>query len=193
MNRSSSGLIWPLLGYKVWPLFVCILFGTFQSVSHCKDTIPNIWNKYLQERNCAAVPIPTFMFLWAIYLFLWSVCLFCGRKIGGLNLGIYRSPTDTWMWKLGHKSFSGNMFIPIFLQCGLHRNKFSNMWSEKTCTGYNWIQIPVVLDRWDSWSTVMGKKGRSADLPRKLIRLRLFSAHYPVRPALYAFQRINII
>jgi hypothetical protein len=37
------------------------------------------------------------------------------------------------------------------------------------------------------------KKERSDYLPRELIRLRLFSAHYPVRPALHAFQRINII
>ncbi len=46
------------------------------------------------------VPITTFMFLWAIYIFPWSVCLFCRRKIGGPNEGIYRSLTDTWMWKL---------------------------------------------------------------------------------------------
>ncbi len=55
-------------------------------------------------------PIPTFMILWAIYIFLWSVCLFCCRKIGGPNVGIYRSLTDTWMWKLGLRprySFSG--------------------------------------------------------------------------------------
>ncbi len=37
---------------------------------HCKDTIPKILNKYSQERNCAAtVPIPSFMFLRAIYIF----------------------------------------------------------------------------------------------------------------------------
>jgi hypothetical protein len=55
---------------------------------HCKDTIPKIRNKYSQKRNCAAtVPIPTFRFLWAIYIFPWSVCLFCCRKIGGPNVG----------------------------------------------------------------------------------------------------------
>ncbi len=66
------------------------------SRAHCKDTIPNIQNKYSQERNCAAtVPISTFMFLWAIIIFLWSACLFCCRKIGGPNVGIDRSLTDT--------------------------------------------------------------------------------------------------
>jgi len=72
---------------------------------HCKDTIPKTRNKYSQERNCAAtVPIPTSMFLWAIYMyiFFWSVSLFCCRKIGGPNVGIYRSLTlGTRRWKLG--------------------------------------------------------------------------------------------
>ncbi len=92
-----------------------------ESVLHCKDTIPKIRNKYSQKRNCAATfPIPTFKFLWAIYKFPWSVCLLCCRKIGGLNVGIYRSLTDTWMWKLGlrpRNSFSGNTEIQISLQC----------------------------------------------------------------------------
>ncbi len=64
-------------------------------VLHCKGTIPKIRNKYSQERNFAATaPIPTFMFLWAIYIFLLSVCLFCWRKIGGPNVGIIRSLTE---------------------------------------------------------------------------------------------------
>ncbi len=79
---------------------------------NCKDTIPEIRNKYSQGRNCAAtVPIPAFMFLWAIYVFPLSVCLFCCRKIGGPNVGICRSLTDTWVWKLGRRSrnsLSGN-------------------------------------------------------------------------------------
>ncbi len=80
---------------------------------HCKGTIPKIRNKYSQERNCAAtVPIPKFIFLCAIYIFLWSVCLFCSRKKGGPNVGLYRSRTDTWMWKLRlrlRNSFSGKI------------------------------------------------------------------------------------
>ncbi len=65
-------------------------------------TVPKIWNKHSQKRNCAAPGrIPTFLFMWAIYIFPWSVCLFCCRKIGGPKVGIYRLLTDTWMWKLG--------------------------------------------------------------------------------------------
>ncbi len=82
---------------------------------HCKDKIPKIRNKYSQERNCAAtVPIPTFMFLWEIYIFIWSVYLFCCRKIGGPNVGIYRSLTDTWMWKLGLRPRNSNFFAVKF-------------------------------------------------------------------------------
>jgi hypothetical protein len=59
----------------------CLWADPYSSVTvnmHCKDTIPKIRNKYSQERNCAAaVKIPTFMFLWAMYIFPWSVCLFC--------------------------------------------------------------------------------------------------------------------
>ncbi len=78
-----------------------------------EDTKQKILNKYSQKRNCAAtVPIPTFMFLRAIYLFPgWSVCLFCCRKIGGPNVGICRSFTDTRMCKLGLRPrnfFAGN-------------------------------------------------------------------------------------
>jgi hypothetical protein len=46
--------------------------------------------------------LPTFMFLWAIFIFPWSICLFSCRKIGGPAVGIYISLTDTecgnWDW-----------------------------------------------------------------------------------------------
>ncbi len=98
-----------------------------------KYTIPKIRNKYFQKRNCAAtVPIATFMLLWATHIFPRSVCLFCCRKIGGPNMGTYRSLKDTWMWKLElrpRNSFSGNTKIQISLQCGLRGGR--GVW--RTC------------------------------------------------------------
>ncbi len=87
--------------------------------SHFKDTIPKIWNKYSQKRNCAAlVPISTFMCLWAIYIFSRLFCLVCCSQICGPILGIYKSLTNTWMRKLGlrpRNSFSGNIQNGIFV------------------------------------------------------------------------------
>jgi len=50
---------------------------------------------------CGLSLISTSMCLRAIYICPWSVCLCCCRKIFGQILGIYKSLTDTWMWKLG--------------------------------------------------------------------------------------------
>jgi hypothetical protein len=75
---------------------------------HCKEQILKIRNKYLQKRNCAAtVTISTFMCLWAMYIPPQPICLFFCRKIlyvCGPILGIYKSLTATWMWKLGLRS-----------------------------------------------------------------------------------------
>ena len=70
---------------------------------HCKDTIPEIQNKYSQKWNCAAsFLIPTFMYLWANDIFPRSVHLFCCRPI----VEIYQALTDTWMWTLETRPFS---------------------------------------------------------------------------------------
>ncbi len=43
--------------------------------------------------------------LWAIYIFPGLVCLFgCSKRCRPI-LGIYKSLTDTWMWKLGERTF----------------------------------------------------------------------------------------
>ncbi len=60
------------------------------------------WNYYFQNRIIMfCLPVPSLIYLWEIYTFSRLVCLFCCRKICGPILGIYKSLTDTWMWKLG--------------------------------------------------------------------------------------------
>ncbi len=61
------------------------------------------WNCHFHNRIimfCLPVPIHS-LYLWGFYIFPGSVCLFCCREICGPILGIYKSLTDTWMWKLG--------------------------------------------------------------------------------------------
>ncbi len=63
----------------------------------CRRTESKIRFMYSQKRNClASFPVPTFMYLWVIYIFPGSVFSKIGRQI----LGINKSLTDTWMWKL---------------------------------------------------------------------------------------------
>ncbi len=113
-----------------------ILYITHILLLQCKDTIPKIWNKYYQKLKCAAsFPIPTFMFRWAIYIFPRSVCLFCCRKISGQIVRIYKSLTDTWMWKLERRgravSFRGihKSDFPCSVQTDLcNGNTLQNWW-----------------------------------------------------------------
>ncbi len=68
-------------------------------------TVPKILFMYAQKWNSSAsFSISKFMYLWAIYIFPGSVCLFGCSKIGRLILGLYKSFTDTWMWKLGNRT-----------------------------------------------------------------------------------------
>jgi hypothetical protein len=82
---------------------------------HCKERMPKIWSKCSQKRNIAVwVPVSTFMCLWAMGL------PFLLEEICGLMLGIYKSLTDTWMWKLGlrpRNSQERNTETEFPLQC----------------------------------------------------------------------------
>jgi hypothetical protein len=66
------------------------------------------------------VPMSTFMCMWAIYIFPGSVHIFSCSRIGRPIVGIFKSLTDTWMWKLGLRpcnSFSGNTYIEFSVLC----------------------------------------------------------------------------
>ncbi len=91
--------------------------------------------KYSQKRNCAAaVPVSKLMGLWAIYIFPRLVCLFCCRKVCGPILGIYKSLTDTWMWKLALQFLFWEFIqkMGFLLQCSM---------------SFRFKQCPVCVDR----------------------------------------------
>ncbi len=67
----------------------------FQNLHH---TVPKIRFKYSQKWNyVASFPIPTYMYLWAIYILPGSVCLVGCSTIGRPFLGIYKSLTYMYM------------------------------------------------------------------------------------------------
>jgi hypothetical protein len=84
-------------------------------------TATKILFMYSQKRKCeASFPISTFMCLGAIYIFPRSVHKFSCCRIGRPILGIYKSLTDTWTWKLGlrpRNSFSENIYLDFSVLC----------------------------------------------------------------------------
>ncbi len=92
-------------GSGLWSL---ILYSLSESALYQKSK----WCMYSQKWNCAtSFRIPTFMYLWAIYIFPGSVYLFGCSKIGGPILGIHKSLTDTWMWNWQTKHYNYDLEI----------------------------------------------------------------------------------
>ncbi len=84
----------------------------------CSCTATKILVMYSQKSNCvASVPIFTFMCLWAIYIFPGSVHIFSCSRIGRLIVGLYKSLTDTWMWKLGLRLRNSIFFLEFSVLC----------------------------------------------------------------------------
>jgi hypothetical protein len=89
-GRPSSQGVCPSLQ---WKPYISVWFPFMYSQK---------WNCYFQNRIIMfCLPVPTLIYLWEIYIFPGSVCLFCCREICGPILRIYKSLTDTWIWKLG--------------------------------------------------------------------------------------------
>ncbi len=71
--------------------------------------------------SAASAPISTFMCLWAIYMYSPRIGIhISSSRIGRPIVGIYKSLTDSWMWKLGLRPryfFSGNICFEISVFC----------------------------------------------------------------------------
>ncbi len=77
---------------KIKQRFSCLF------IPHC--TVSNLcipWNE--TARPCSQF-LPSCSCMRAVYIFPGSVCLFVSSKIGRSILGIHKSLTDTWMWKM---------------------------------------------------------------------------------------------
>jgi hypothetical protein len=98
---------------RIWTATVCLWFEL-----HCNENPIYLFPE--KELRRPSVPIFTFMCLWAIYIFPGSVQIFSCSRIGRPIMGIYKSVTDIWMWKLGMRPrsfFSGNICFEFTVLC----------------------------------------------------------------------------
>ncbi len=116
-SNIASWMLQPnhyLTGWQLWVPTWSPFWGplpTLQWKGQWESNI-NVWfpfmysqklNFYFQNRIIMfCFPVPSLIYFREIDIFPVSVCLFCCREICGPILGIlYKSLTDTWMWKLG--------------------------------------------------------------------------------------------
>ncbi len=115
---------------------------------------------YPQKRNCAAsVPISTFMVLWGIYIFPVSVHIFSCSRIGRLIVGIYKSLTDTRMWKLGTRVanyFSGNICLKFSVLCLCNASYRKGVCRSRDSWTYNFFEVfGHNLESFQTWGFCM--------------------------------------
>jgi hypothetical protein len=131
---SESTISPPGMGLRIWPQqsFSAPVKGLFYG---CPSSLPCFkaytakllvyrkFETYIPRKGTGHWAVgsrspnsSTFMFLCAIYIFPWWVCIFCCRKVGGPIVGIYKSLTDAWMWKLDY-----GRAVPFL---GMHKTKF---------------------------------------------------------------------
>ena len=107
-------------------------------------TFPKIQFMYSQKQNCVvSFPIPTFMYLWVIYIFPGSICLFCCSKIGVLFVGIYKSLKDTWCrnWERCRTvSILGTHKSDLLCSVGECHSGFRKCWT----IGKEWAKIIII-------------------------------------------------
>ncbi len=110
--------------FCIHPVFLLWLFSSHPSFRHTRYyTLQRKSNLYIPRKGTVwpQSPFPHSC-LWAIYMYIFpgSVHIFSGSRIGRPIVGIYKSLTDTWMWKLAlslRNFFSGNICFEFLVLC----------------------------------------------------------------------------
>ncbi len=87
---------------------------------HCTENPVYLFPEMESRGLSDSVPTSTFICLLAIYIFQGSVHIFSWSRIGRPIVEIYKSLTDTWMWKSvlrPRNSFSGTICLEFSVLC----------------------------------------------------------------------------
>ncbi len=114
---KNTGLVKGICGIFCDCTWRLLLLSTRSGPAHCNENPIFI---FPEKDGAASVPISTFICLWAVYIFPRSVYIFSCSRIDRPMVGIYKSLTDTWIWKLWMRprnSFSGNICFEFSVLC----------------------------------------------------------------------------